>query len=40
LSSSAFASKGWPRIAKCADVLLVLFIACSIGFVAGLPAYP
>ena len=39
-SSSGFASKGWLRIAKSADILLVLFIACSIGFAIGLPAYP
>jgi hypothetical protein len=40
LSSSGFAAKGWPRIAKCADILLVLFIVCSIGFAIGLPSYP
>ena len=40
LSSSGFAANGWPRIAKCADILLVLFIVCSIGFAIGLPSYP
>jgi hypothetical protein len=36
LSSSRFASKGWFRIAKGADIVLLLFIVSSIGFVLGL----
>ncbi len=39
-SSSSFVLNGRLRIARCADIILVSFIVCSIGFALGLPSYP